>query len=140
MCQCGCKGWCTYYPIYEAWRWSLQAGYDNRYPTVRPDLKQFIKGQDDARMKIAGKAIGMVMPLFQIRGDWPTAVDAMGMRSWSHNLHACPVCLCPKNELSELESHTIESSPYDEWTAERHNAETDRCCKAVNLFISEFHK
>ena len=89
-------------------------------------------------MQIAGTTIGMVMPMFQLRGDWPAVVDAVGMRTWSHKFHACPVCLCPKDELCDVESHTIHSSPHDEWTAEKHKAEIDRCCNVANLF-SVFH-
>ena len=34
-CQCGCRGWCTFFEIFNFLAWSVQAMDDGRYPSQR---------------------------------------------------------------------------------------------------------
>ena len=37
LCRCGCKGWCTYYTLFDWIAWGLEAAYSGRHPRRRHD-------------------------------------------------------------------------------------------------------
>ena len=87
MCGCGCKGWCSLHPLLEAFRADL----------VHP--------HSDLRL-----------PLLDLKGDWPAVVSLFGMRTWSHNIHPCPLCTAKKPDLADVSSSfTASSSRFPEF-------------------------
>ena len=52
MCQCGCHGWCTLFPVFAWIRWSLDSLKTGLLPLFRHDGSDFT-ADDDARAAIA---------------------------------------------------------------------------------------
>ena len=57
MCACGCRGWCSLYPLWSSVSWSLSALVDGVYPQQRHDNEAW--GDADAsRASLAGLPLG----------------------------------------------------------------------------------
>eukprot|EP00969_Alexandrium_andersonii_P110844 4892395-Alexandrium_andersonii.AAC.1 len=54
ICQCGCRGWCSIYPIMLFLSWSVAAMKAGIFPTSRHDGSDFRTESDAARRGLAG--------------------------------------------------------------------------------------
>ncbi|CAK9051241.1 Uncharacterized protein SCF082_LOCUS28143 [Durusdinium trenchii] len=90
MCQCGCRGWCTLFPLLHKWTC---------------DLKSLQTG--DTRFAV-----------LDIQGDWPAFLQVFGLRYWSHKTHPCPLRTINQEELGRLRlgEMTVDSMPYPFYT------------------------
>jgi len=68
MCQCGCRGWCSLYPIFEFLRWSFECLAVGSYPGARHD-GPWRQGEDDDRQERSGQSLCFVGALLHIKGD-----------------------------------------------------------------------
>ena len=86
MCQCGCRGWCTLYPLLLAWS---------------DDLQRLQHGD-------------VAYAVLDIQGDWPAFLQVFGLRYWSHKVHPCPLCRINQNEIQQtcIEAATLDSLPF----------------------------
>ena len=58
LCRCGCKGWCTYYALFDWIAWGMEAASNGRYPNARHDGTRFDNQWDRDRSGKAGKTMG----------------------------------------------------------------------------------
>ena len=105
MCQCGCRGWCSLYPLLEAWVSDLQAL--ETAPSVR-------------------------YAVLDIQGDWPAFLQVFGLRYWSHYTHPCPLCRINQAQLQELDLNntTVDSMPFEQYTTCDYLQDLDRSIQA----------
>ena len=68
MCHCGCRGWCTLYPVFAALAWSFAALLEGRHPLKRHDGSEW-QASDVGRASCAGEKCRRAVCLF-IKGDW----------------------------------------------------------------------
>ena len=112
MCECGCRGWCTLYPLLLEWV---------------EDLKRLEHG-DKVRYAV-----------LDIQGDWPAFLQVFGLRYWNHKTHPCPLCRINQEQLSEanLNETTLDSLPYDVYTSDDYRRDVNACVKAtsINYFL-----
>ena len=71
-CLCGCRKWCTLYPLFKMIRWSLEALADGKWPAKNHleedwDVK---KPADKWRHDKAGTPLPFRGALCQVRSDW----------------------------------------------------------------------
>ena len=69
LCRCGCKGWCTLWPLLHFLHWSLMCLKERVFPNTRHDGKPWWLS-DRAR-----EAMGLIQMkyhclLLQLKGDW----------------------------------------------------------------------
>jgi hypothetical protein len=57
LCKCGCKCWCTLYPIFRLIRWSLDAMASATWPSLRHDGCPWLP-RDSARAGMARQPLG----------------------------------------------------------------------------------
>ena len=57
MCQCGCRGWCSLWPVFKWLQWSFQGMMVGVHPECRHDGSPF-KASDNQRKACAGKPLG----------------------------------------------------------------------------------
>ena len=88
ICQCGCRGFCTYWCIHDAVLSDLEAGAVGIWMASDYDGQQF--PADSVRAVRAGKPMGIILLTTQIRADLPGYTGPMGLRSSSHATHGCP--------------------------------------------------
>ena len=68
LCKCGCRGWCSFWPVFDFVRWSFAALGLGNYPEFCWDGTAW--GEDHGHRKdIAGQAFVLPCCLLQIRGD-----------------------------------------------------------------------
>ena len=97
MCGCGCKGWCTLYPVLHFISWSLRALASGRWPTERHDGRPFT-AVDGNRATLAGEPL-MKAALVYILGDWAEISHTWGFPDWSSVMHPCFCCQVVKDDL-----------------------------------------
>ena len=89
MCQCGCRGWCTWFPVLLAIAWDLAAcaigGHSSR-------CDQF--GKIDGSLS-AYAVLAFCVAVVELRADWPAWAELAGIRRWKHKIHPCPKCDMP---------------------------------------------
>ena len=93
LCGCGCRGWCSVYPLLEAFRRDLSEQH--------PDLR---------------------LPIIDIKCDWAALVEVAALRTWSHNHHACPCCLVKKAQLEKIDGFSARSCPFPLYDESKYEA------------------
>ena len=104
MCQCGCRGWCTLYPLLLAW-------------------------SDDLNMLQSGPVCYAVL---DIQGDWPAFLQVFGLRYWSHRVHPCPLCRIDQAHIQQLHivESTLDSLPFQAYGTKDYEADLQQAVKA----------
>ena len=52
LCQCGCRGWCTFFPLFEMLRWSCSVVAEGMRPSGRHDGKRVASKRCAARINV----------------------------------------------------------------------------------------
>ena len=50
--------------------------------------------------------------IIDYKADWPAYIELCGFRTWSHNLHPCPICTVQKKDLLSVGTMTLHSCPH----------------------------
>ena len=69
LCRCGCKGWCTLWPILNAIRCSALCLAVGLFPELRPDNQDW-QPEDELRASLAGLALSCTASICMIKADW----------------------------------------------------------------------
>ena len=99
FCQCGCRGWCTLYPLLFEVCVNLAAA---------------------AAGVLAGSDLGFVICVVDITADWPAYLFATCFRHWNPNMHPCPLCDTTLSTMTSLENITADSGPWNIFTQEQY--------------------
>eukprot|EP00973_Karenia_brevis_P092801 12414182-Karenia_brevis.AAC.1 len=79
-CQCGCRGWCTYYPIQVALYWDMKGGAAGVYQELGPFKLDF--GEENKFCaKKAGRRMKVLIVCAEFRADWPAWASQAGIRT-----------------------------------------------------------
>ena len=126
LCSCGCKGWCSMYPVLAFIRWSLEALANGRFPPSRHDGKSF--GEDGRREGLAGTAMAYKGALIFIKADWAELVTSFGFPAWNDSIRACPFCNCTLENMYDIEDGvTLEELEWRPNGPGDYNAACARC-------------
>jgi len=91
VCSCGCRGWCTYYPILLWLRWCLECLAEGRWPSHRHDGSAF-GSQDELRTTMAGVAMEYAAAVLKAKGDWSEFCERFGFPNWNSGMRPCFCC------------------------------------------------
>ena len=58
ICRCGCKGWCSYYPLFSTLLWSIRCLSLGVFPDTRHDNSDW-RRSDESRSVSAGERFSM---------------------------------------------------------------------------------
>ncbi|CAE7032303.1 unnamed protein product [Symbiodinium sp. CCMP2592] len=83
LCSCGCRGWCSVFPLLDHFRRDMCAPHK--------DLRSCI---------------------IDYKADWPAYIELCGFRTWSHNKHPCPLCTVNQTNMRALGTMTLHSCPH----------------------------
>ena len=92
VCDCSCRGWCTYHPLLAFLKWSLRCAADGRYPDRRHDGSQW-RPSDQWRADRAGERFERNACLIQIRGDWMEYCERLAFPRWDNLMRPCFLCV-----------------------------------------------
>ena len=128
MCKCGCRGWCTLYPVLYFLHCSIMALSVGKFWDYRHDNQPWIDGVDDFRNSVAGLEMALLGALVQIKNDWMEYSTTFGLPTWSSLFAPCPLCDAEQHELHLLEDVEIdESFPFDAKTMQTYSRDAARC-------------
>ena len=96
LCQCGCRGYCTLYPVLNVLRWSIGVMATGYFPTARHDGSSW---HSTDRSQSRRGALAATAAVIYIKGDWMEYVTTLSFTSWTHNVHPCPMCFCSPDTM-----------------------------------------
>lgn len=79
MCQCGCRGWCSWFPILLR---------------ISRDILLCALGESMDQGDLI--TVSFLVAILEMRSDWPAWTDFSGLRIWNHNRSPCPKCNIPR--------------------------------------------
>ena len=123
MCACGCRGWCTLFPLLMALAVDLLACAMGGYLHVPKEL--LMPGVDANTYSV----LAFVIAVIEMRTDWPAWCEVVGVRSWAHGIFPCPKCNCPLSKMitaSCTTQVTIENGPWEKYGHEEYLADVAR--------------
>ena len=87
LCTCGCRGWCSLWPVFSMMDWAHDALAEGRYPSDAPPTVTF----DEGRRTMANVPFGFRAAVLFIRGDWSEYTSSLGLPNWKtiHNHVPC---------------------------------------------------
>ena len=101
MCQCGCRGWRSLFPVFLFLKWSLAAMKAGVHPHARHDATVF-SPEDVVRSLLAVSALGWKAVVVLIKGDWAEFAVRLGLPTWSSKIHPCMLCHASQYNLLSL--------------------------------------
>lgn len=128
MCQCGCRGFCSYWPIHDALLNDLQSSADGRWSVVSHLQDPFPAGTKAHQR--AGRPMGLVLALTELRADMPGYTGPLGFRASSHATHGCCICNVTKDNLCTLGNVTLDAGPADLFDTDQYR-QLETACRVV---------
>ena len=108
-CRCGCRGWCTIYPIMLMMSWSFKALLRGKRPDRDHEGHSF--PQNDWRASHAGTDLRRGV-LVWIKGDLAEQSITYGLRGLGSGFHPCFLC---RTLLDNMHQYNNVSLVHDEW-------------------------
>ena len=99
MCGCGCKGWCSIYPVMVSFAWSLRALAAGRRPPRRHDDSPWSIIDPLRQLEIQRGATIPTAVLVWLKGDWSEVHHTLALPSVSVFHCPCPFCACGQATL-----------------------------------------
>ena len=131
LCQCGCHGWCTLFPVMVWLRWSLGAMAKGRWPSERHDGMPF-EALDSTRAAMAGEPLAKAA-LVYILGDWAEISHTWGFPDWSNLFHPCFCCTAVREELDDVGELSAVSPPFPAKDHASYDQACGHCEKVVQV-------
>jgi hypothetical protein len=131
LCDCGCRGFCTFWPVHDAILSDLQSSADGKWSVVSHLQEAFEPGSK--RQQRAGMPMGLVLAITELRADMPGYTGPMGFRASSHVHHPCSVCNISKADLSNLDNISLDDGPSDLFTNAQYQALKSDCSVVVTI-------
>ena len=97
-CRCGCRGWCSVYPLLLFLKHVFRILRLGRRLLERHDHSEW--QPDDplyAKLTEGPLDLGFTACLQNLDGDWMESVHSLGFKSPTSNYHACPYCHTTKH-------------------------------------------
>jgi hypothetical protein len=91
VCQCGCRGWCTFHAVWVVIAWFLNAMAEKVFPLSRHDFREW-GAADCARRARAGTQMIVRSCLLFLKGDWAEYGSTAGFPTWQDSLRPCYKC------------------------------------------------
>jgi hypothetical protein len=102
VCRCGCRSWCTLYPVWLWLCWSLQALINGEYPDARHDGQPWTPADEQNRGAMSNRKFGFRAFVLQLRGDWSEFAHSVGFVNWASRDHPCFMCDASQDLLCGL--------------------------------------
>jgi hypothetical protein len=126
MCKCGCRGWCSLWPILEFFRWSFAALARGAFPAARHDGTPWPRGDPRAATAALRLACG-TCAVQQVKGDWAEYCHSLGFPTWKHSDFPCLWCRADQDSLYTLDGVEDGTIPWDVNDAAAYEEACRRC-------------
>ena len=109
FCKCGCRGWCSHYPIMLVIAWSMRALIQGRYPSAMHDGSPFVTG--GPREDLAGTPLRKGVVVW-MKGDLMEQAVTFGLRGLGSMFSPCFICNSLLENLHDYDTVELDS---DHW-------------------------
>ena len=138
MCTCGCRGWCSLWPIWNALAWSLKALSDGVYPHSDPLGRPWPAGSPRAAK--AGTRLPCPAIVVQIKGDWVELTSSVGFANWRTSDNPCFLCKCNDRTMYQMRGIAPGVCHWGSVTKADLQAEWARCEKVVVVSAADHRR
>lgn len=128
MCKCGCRGWCSLFPIFSMMKWSIDCLASGLWPS-RPHAGEW-GPNDSERASKADQKFGFYGALLHLKGDWSEFSHTLGFADWSSKLHCCLFCTATKESRYNVAGFSALGSP---WQTVR-DSDIDAACRRCEIW------
>ena len=111
VCDCGCRGWCTYSEVMRFLHWAFACMAAKRHPMERHDREGW-GAADVVRASRAGTEMKMAHCIIRIKGDWAGFCEWLGLPTWQSNMRPCMCCAASGEDLYLPEGVSVLELPY----------------------------
>jgi hypothetical protein len=132
VCKCGCKGWCSYYPLFAWLDWSMQAVSRGLWPTNRHDGSEW-KPSDQSRSSRCGDRMPCRGAIVFVKGDWAEYAHTVGLPVWADGLRPCYECAGSGDDLYTAHGNSVLGLRWTATTDDDYHQACDRCEVKVRL-------
>jgi hypothetical protein len=126
MCRCGCRKWCSLWPVFQLLHWSNVAMSTGLHPSRRHDGTIWNES-DAARAVLAGQNLGWRAAVVFIKADWAELASTLGFSPWNHSIHPCLFCHTPREGLYTVQGLSPVSFPHPLRTWDDYQQACGRC-------------
>jgi hypothetical protein len=143
MCKCGCRGWCSLWPLLYVVAWDLNLGAEGKFAKNRHDNSPFDIELDGFRIERNESGVDLLalfLAVVEFRGDWPAMTEVAAVRNWAHKYHPCMFCHISLAQLKAAiacSGFSLDAGPFPDWTDADHRAEVTRCTISVHVHTLE---
>ena len=123
LCHCGCKGWCSIYPIMLLLGWSCKALVAGVHPAQGPTGLPL----DDMRAAVANSAMACRGVFLYIKGDWMEFATTLAFPSWADVNSPCPRCWCAVDTMYSTRGLSAISTPHPQKTFAQYEGACAAC-------------
>jgi hypothetical protein len=139
VCRCGCKGWCTWFPVLQFIHWVFANLSRGTYPHDRHDGSAF--GENDTYFaSLAGKPLKMKAALVDLKGDWQEFCERLGFPTWQSGTRPCFCCAASGPGMYDPVGVSFLSNKWYTNTDADYASACDRCERWVEIVDAVQHK
>ena len=95
VCQCGCCGGDTYFPLLLWLLWTLECCASGLMPNSRHDKSDWSPQDLLYRAALSGTLMAFKVAVVMIKGDWAEFCDRFGFPTWQSNKTVLLLCWLP---------------------------------------------
>ena len=128
LCKCGCRGWCTFWSVFNFITWCLTMSDQGAYPSQDWSQSDWT---DEVRVSLAGIALTTLIALVFIKGDWAEYSNTFGLASWASKLYPCFNCWCVLSNMFRYQNVSLCELPWPEAT----DNDYDQACRACERWV-----
>ena len=125
-CDCGCRSWCSLFPIWAALKWSMSALLTGKHPAARHDNSVWL-ASDVCRAAFSDKPMLRSGICIFLKGDWAEIVHTWGFPSWQANVAPCIYCHTARSAMFSIRGFSAVGMP----SPKKSLAEYLASCEAV---------
>jgi len=137
VCECGCRGRCTFWPILRFLLWSIRVMSQGFFPDHRHDEPIF-RSSESFRQELAGKPLGYTAAVVWLKGDWAEFCERYGFPGHRSNLRPCFCCNVWREILYDASGVSLLDCPWVENTDADYSSAADLCERTVTLGQAEW--
>ena len=97
-CDCGCRSWCSLFPVWTALNWPMSALLTGKHHAARHDNSDWLVS-DVCRAAFSGQPMLRSGICIFLKGDWAEIVHTWGFPSWRTNVAPCIYCHTPRSDM-----------------------------------------
>ena len=128
VCDCSCRGWCTWFVVLMWLRWMMEALAEGVHPSRRHDGGSFSESfHDEHRKDAAGRKLRFKVAILKLRGDWQEFAERLGFPTWQSGIRPCFCCNAFGIEMYKPVGVTLSNLPWSLNQDADYEAACDRC-------------